>query len=45
MQSLLLDKEEEFEAVGLWSQWVLGFLVHVLPVGARVPSTCATSGC
>ena len=24
----------------MYYQWVLGFLVHVLPVGARVLSTC-----
>ena len=37
MQSLLLDKEEEFEAVGPPHS--------MIAVGARVPSTCPTSGC
>ena len=40
MQSLLLDKEEQFEAVGPPHS--------MITVGARVPrvpSTCATIGC
>ena len=37
MQSLLLDKGEEFEAVGPPHS--------MIAVGARVPSTCTTIGC